>query len=148
MLTDIFQDPVDYFPPEPSATYVEHTLLCGQTIKLRLVGHNPLWVPTILHIANPFPRRAFSVADLILRSRSHPSGTLPMECRPSHFKIPPATRTNYCPRQIRAGAWSWGRAPQSCCRPSWGEEGRCYRLPRCGPDSQPQSQHRQYYGPQ
>lgn len=45
LLTDMFQDPVGYFPPEPSATYVEHTLLCGQTIQLRLVGHNPLWVP-------------------------------------------------------------------------------------------------------
>lgn len=54
LLIDMFQDPVDYFPPEPSATYVEHTLLCGQTIKLRLVGHNPLWVPTIPHITIPF----------------------------------------------------------------------------------------------
>lgn len=95
-----------------------------------------------LHIANPLLRRTFR--DLILRSC--PSGTLPMECRPSHFKIPPAIRTNYCPWQIRAGAWSWGWAPQSCCRHSRGEEGRCYRLPRCGLDSQPQSQHRQYCG--
>lgn len=54
LLTSMFQDPVGYFPPEPSATYVEHTLLCGQTIQLRLVGHNPLWVPTYCK-----PLRAF-----------------------------------------------------------------------------------------
>lgn len=42
----MFQEPAGYFPPEPVAKYIEHTLLSGQTIKLRLVGHNPLWVPT------------------------------------------------------------------------------------------------------
>lgn len=42
----LFQEPAGYFPPEPAAKYVEHKLLSGQTIQLRLVGHNPLWVPT------------------------------------------------------------------------------------------------------
>ncbi|MCJ1483178.1 nicotinamide n-methyltransferase [Schaereria dolodes] len=40
---DIFQEPKDYFQSEKPPTYVEHTLLSGETLKLRLVGHNPLW---------------------------------------------------------------------------------------------------------
>lgn len=72
------------------------------------------------------------------------SGAPPVEWRPSHFKISPGTRAKYRPRQICAWAWSWGRATQSCCCHSWGKDSRCYRLSRCGLDSQPQSQHRQY----
>lgn len=40
----LFQEPEGYFQPEKPATYTEHTLLSGQTLRLRLVGHNPLWV--------------------------------------------------------------------------------------------------------
>lgn len=40
----LFQEPEGYFQPERPATYTEHTLLSGQTLRLRLVGHNPLWV--------------------------------------------------------------------------------------------------------
>ncbi|MCJ1374368.1 nicotinamide n-methyltransferase [Loxospora ochrophaea] len=39
----LFQEPPDYFPPEKPATFVTHTLLSGETLQLRLVGHNPLW---------------------------------------------------------------------------------------------------------
>ncbi|MCJ1462645.1 nicotinamide n-methyltransferase [Pseudocyphellaria aurata] len=39
----LFQEPAGYFPPEPAATFVEHKLLSGQTIQLRLVGQHPLW---------------------------------------------------------------------------------------------------------
>lgn len=42
---DMFREPDDYFEPEKPATYTEHTLLSGQKLRLRLVGHNPLWVP-------------------------------------------------------------------------------------------------------
>lgn len=41
---DLFREPDDYFEPEKPATYTEHTLLSGQKLSLRLVGHNPLWV--------------------------------------------------------------------------------------------------------
>lgn len=66
LLTDMFQDPVGYFPPEPSATYVEHTLLCGQIIQLRLVGHNPLWVPTY---CKPLPPRTFRSDPMLMLFR-------------------------------------------------------------------------------
>ena len=42
--TDLFNEPDDYYPPEESAKIVEHTLQSGQKLRLRLVGHNPLWV--------------------------------------------------------------------------------------------------------
>ena len=44
--TALFQEPNDYFQPEKPCTYAEYTLRSGQTLRLRLVGHNPLWVPT------------------------------------------------------------------------------------------------------
>ncbi|MCJ1472699.1 nicotinamide n-methyltransferase [Lambiella insularis] len=44
-LTDLFlfQEPEGYFQPEKPPTFVEHTLLSGEQLRLRLVGHNPLW---------------------------------------------------------------------------------------------------------
>ena len=44
--TALFQEPNDYFQPEKPYTYADYTLRSGQTLRLRLVGHNPLWVPT------------------------------------------------------------------------------------------------------
>jgi hypothetical protein len=41
---DLFQEPAEYYKPEPDATFASHTLLSGGQLKLRLVGHNPLWV--------------------------------------------------------------------------------------------------------
>lgn len=55
LITDMFEEPDGYFPPEPLASYVEYTLLCGQIIQLRLVGHNPLWVPTYCLLSSEFP---------------------------------------------------------------------------------------------
>lgn len=48
----MFKEPADYFEPEKPATYAEHTLLSGQKLRLRLVGHNPLWVAAhiVLHL--------------------------------------------------------------------------------------------------
>lgn len=40
----LFQEPDDFYPPERPATFTQYTLLSGQTLNLRLVGHNPLWV--------------------------------------------------------------------------------------------------------
>lgn len=40
----LFKEPEGYYEPEKPATYAEHTLLSGEVVKLRLVGHNPLWV--------------------------------------------------------------------------------------------------------
>ena len=42
----MFQEPTGYFEPEEPAKHTSYTLLSGQTLRLRLVGHNPLWVPT------------------------------------------------------------------------------------------------------
>lgn len=49
----IFQEPDGYFQPEKPATYAEHTLLNGQTLRLRLVGFNPLWVQSRSPLNNP-----------------------------------------------------------------------------------------------
>ena len=40
----LFKEPEGYYKPETPETYAEHTLLSGEALKLRLVGHNPLWV--------------------------------------------------------------------------------------------------------
>lgn len=40
---NLFEDPPDYYPPSPKPTTETHTLLTGEVISLRLVGHNPLW---------------------------------------------------------------------------------------------------------
>ncbi|KAK1071765.1 Protein N-terminal and lysine N-methyltransferase efm7 [Friedmanniomyces endolithicus] len=39
----LFKEPDDYYPPEKEPTIVEHRMLSGQSLKLRLVGHSPLW---------------------------------------------------------------------------------------------------------
>jgi EEF1A N-terminal glycine/lysine methyltransferase len=41
---NLFNEPDDYYPPEKPATFVEHTVQSGQKLRLRLVGHDPLWV--------------------------------------------------------------------------------------------------------
>ena len=46
---DLFKEPEGYFQPDKPATYAEHTLRSGQKLKLRLVGHNPLWVRRAFH---------------------------------------------------------------------------------------------------
>lgn len=42
--TSLFQEPEGYYEPDKPHTHVEHTLRTGEVLKLRLVGHNPLWV--------------------------------------------------------------------------------------------------------
>lgn len=44
----IFEEPVDFYEPEKKPTEVEHRMQNGQTLKLRLVGHSPLWVGNYL----------------------------------------------------------------------------------------------------
>ncbi|MCJ1402940.1 nicotinamide n-methyltransferase [Xylographa trunciseda] len=39
----LFQEPDDYYRPESPPSFVEHTLLSGEKLHMRLVGHNPLW---------------------------------------------------------------------------------------------------------
>ncbi|MCJ1420175.1 nicotinamide n-methyltransferase [Xylographa parallela] len=41
--TALFQEPHGYFRPEQPPSFAEHTLLSGEKLRLRLVGHNPLW---------------------------------------------------------------------------------------------------------
>lgn len=41
---DLFQEPTDFYEPEKEASFASHTLLAGQVLSVRLVGHNPLWV--------------------------------------------------------------------------------------------------------
>ncbi len=40
----LFQEPSDYYPPPKPATFESKTLQTGETLRLRLVGHSPLWV--------------------------------------------------------------------------------------------------------
>jgi len=41
---DLFQEPTDYYEEPKPATYFDHTFANGKSLKLRLVGQNPLWV--------------------------------------------------------------------------------------------------------
>ena len=40
----MFQEPIGYLKPDQPAKFVQHALHSGQILRLRLVGHNPLWV--------------------------------------------------------------------------------------------------------
>ncbi|EXJ54182.1 hypothetical protein A1O7_09519 [Cladophialophora yegresii CBS 114405] len=40
---DIFREPADFFQPEKPPTFVSYTLQDGNELRLRLVGHSPLW---------------------------------------------------------------------------------------------------------
>ncbi|KAJ9653998.1 Protein N-terminal and lysine N-methyltransferase efm7 [Neophaeococcomyces mojaviensis] len=40
---DLFQEPKDYYAPPKPATFTSYTTKQGVEVKLRLVGHNPLW---------------------------------------------------------------------------------------------------------
>lgn len=51
----MFQEPNDYFQPEKPYTHTDYTLLSGQKLRLRLVGHSPLWVPTYDSLFNSSP---------------------------------------------------------------------------------------------
>jgi len=42
-LSDLFDEPEDFYLPSPKPTTEKHTLLSGRELSLRLVGHNPLW---------------------------------------------------------------------------------------------------------
>lgn len=42
-LSELFNEPQDFYPPSPKPTTEKHTLLSGRELSLRLVGHNPLW---------------------------------------------------------------------------------------------------------
>ncbi|MCJ1383379.1 nicotinamide n-methyltransferase [Xylographa soralifera] len=41
--TALFEEPNGYFRPEKPPSFAEHTLLSGEKLHMRLVGHNPLW---------------------------------------------------------------------------------------------------------
>jgi nicotinamide N-methyltransferase len=41
---DMFQDPEGFYPEEKPATFSEHQMLCGKTVRVRLVGSHPLYV--------------------------------------------------------------------------------------------------------
>ena len=41
---DLFREPEGYYEAEKPATLVEYTSPQGRSYRLRLVGHNPLWV--------------------------------------------------------------------------------------------------------
>jgi hypothetical protein len=51
---DMFNDPEGFYPPEKEPTFAEHRMLSGQTVRVRLVGSHPLYVP--LPRANPLYR--------------------------------------------------------------------------------------------
>ncbi|KAF2432793.1 hypothetical protein EJ08DRAFT_695192 [Tothia fuscella] len=40
---DLFKEPEGFYQPAASPTFATHTLLSGESLQLRLVGHNPLW---------------------------------------------------------------------------------------------------------
>ena len=41
---DIFKEPDGFYEAEKAPTMETHTMLSGEMLTLRLVGHSPLWV--------------------------------------------------------------------------------------------------------
>lgn len=41
---DLFREPDNFYAAEKPATFTEYKCKSGAVIKLRLVGHSPLWV--------------------------------------------------------------------------------------------------------
>lgn len=102
--TALFQEPEGYFQPEKPATYTSHTLLSGQTLRLRLVGHNPLWV----RASSPRPKKKNLAppevsADTRTVQRDMSSGTR-RKCFPTTCTTTPPTWSSAKP------CWSWARA--------------------------------------
>ena len=56
VLADMFAEPQGYYQPESSATFAEHVLQDGRVLKMRLVGHNPLWVRSARPLTAVRPR--------------------------------------------------------------------------------------------
>jgi hypothetical protein len=46
---DMFTVPEGYYPPAKEPTFASHRMQNGEELKLRLVGHNPLWVGKLFH---------------------------------------------------------------------------------------------------
>ena len=46
--TALFQEPEGYYEPEKPPSFVEYTLPSIGKLRLRLVGHSPLWVRTFI----------------------------------------------------------------------------------------------------
>lgn len=40
----LFAEPEGYYQPEKEPTFAQHEMQDGRDLKLRMVGHNPLWV--------------------------------------------------------------------------------------------------------
>ncbi|KAF2199564.1 hypothetical protein GQ43DRAFT_398488 [Delitschia confertaspora ATCC 74209] len=40
---NLFEEPVDFYEPEKQPTFASHQTRSGKEIRVRLVGHNPLW---------------------------------------------------------------------------------------------------------
>ena len=41
---DMFKDPEGFYEAEKPPTFSEHQMLCGTTVRVRLVGSHPLYV--------------------------------------------------------------------------------------------------------
>ena len=41
---EMFKEPDGFYKPENSPTMETHTMLSGEVLTFRLVGHSPLWV--------------------------------------------------------------------------------------------------------
>ena len=116
--TSLFQEPSDYYAQEKPATYTNYTLLSGQKLRLRLVGHNPLWV------SKPQFSPLGGMSDI-----SHETGSSSMERRTKSFQIYSRTchKSNHrqnCPR-IRC----WCRFTKSCSSYPWCQQGSRNGLP-------------------
>lgn len=41
---ELFKDPEGFYKPEPCPTFANYEMRSKESLRLRLVGHNPLWV--------------------------------------------------------------------------------------------------------
>lgn len=47
----MFAEPEGFYQPEKEPTFAKHEMQDGRELSLRMVGHNPLWVGSLIALA-------------------------------------------------------------------------------------------------
>lgn len=78
---DMFKDPEGFYEEEKPPTFSEHQMLCGTTVRVRLVGSHPLYVwalPPSVNKSHDLPLNGKAESADILRSMM--TGQPAVEC--------------------------------------------------------------------
>ncbi|KAI9685804.1 MAG: nicotinamide n-methyltransferase [Bogoriella megaspora] len=67
---DMFTEPEGFYPPEKPPTLDTHTMLSGDVLTLRLVGHSPLWGHLLFHAGHAIAHYVEERADTIVAGKN------------------------------------------------------------------------------